>query len=380
MDDAGNESGNASSRGDDLNVNESDDHEYIRRMIESMVDAERDLDVLFFNDGSDRREDEDKTEVDEDEDDLNAQEEIDWRRRTDHLADNIRVGSADLILRFLAYLHINFDLLFLKFNENVDSETLDVKQPFKGVFAQRLSASSSSAPPIIPPNACVSSRKMVLDELKSGRFAITATPSAHVYDPPLPLGRPPYSLPRGYLFCGARFRGTQRSRNHRFDVEVVIQDVDLIEARLYGTLHTKGLTAQLQELTTFFHGEIISEKHSFVTNKWDADVEADLNHWHKFTGFKEKYGDTITSKQFDYSKLLDDNVMYMRWKEHYLASVDESNNRDVTGASFAGFYYIALDELKGEITGFYYHRQSEMYQLLSLKHIEQNVFDGCEIR
>lgn len=398
MDDAGNESGNASSRGDDLNVNESDDHEYIRRMIESMVDAERDLDVLFFNDGSDRREDEDKTEVDEDEDDLNAQEEIDWRRRTDHLADNIRVGSADLILRDVGretaiQRGLRAARVFRDDGILIDGGLLRSSRsrgftfnrssphPILGELRQQddeLSASSSSAPPIIPPNACVSSRKMVLDELKSGRFAITATPSAHVYDPPLPLGRPPYSLPRGYLFCGARFRGTQRSRNHRFDVEVVIQDVDLIEARLYGTLHTKGLTAQLQELTTFFHGEIISEKHSFVTNKWDADVEADLNHWHKFTGFKEKYGDTITSKQFDYSKLLDDNVMYMRWKEHYL--VDESNNRDVTGASFAGFYYIALDELKGEITGFYYHRQSEMYQLLSLKHIEQNVFDGCEIR
>uniref|UniRef100_A0A915B2A8 Uncharacterized protein n=1 Tax=Parascaris univalens TaxID=6257 RepID=A0A915B2A8_PARUN len=384
------EGGGAASDGDDLG-GVGDDHEFIRRMIESMVDAERDLDLLFF-DGPERRDDEDKPDMDEN----IVQEDLEWQRRADELGNSLRVGSADIVLRDVgretaiqrgirAARVFHDDSILMDGNLVTSTRsrgftfTRSSPHPMFGENRHRedeSGASSSSSSACLPPDACISSLKIVLEEIKNGRSV--ATPSTHNYDPPLPFGRPPSSLPRGYLFCGARFRGTQRSRNHRFDVEVVIQDVDLSEAYLYGTLHTKGLTAQLQELTTFFHGEIICEKHSFLTNKWDADAEADLNHWHKFTGFREKYGNAITSKSFDYSKMLDDSVMYMRWKEHYL--VDESSSREVTGASFAGFYYIALDEVKGEIMGFYYHRQSEMYQLLSLKHVEQTVFDGCELR
>ncbi|KHN76114.1 Glucose-induced degradation protein 4 -like protein [Toxocara canis] len=362
-------------------------------MIESMVDAERDLDVLFF-DGPERRDDEDKPEMEEN----IVQEEIEWRRRADEIGGGVRVGTADVILRDVGreaaiqrgllaarVFHDDSILMDSSLLRSVRSRglafTRSSPQPTPHESRYREDESdpaSSSSSLCVPPDGYISSRKSVLEEIKNGRLMFAPTPSAQIYDPPLPLGRPPNSLPRGYLFCGARFRGVQRSRNHRFDVEVVIQDVDLADARLCGTLHTKGLTAQLQELTTFFQGEIISEKHSFLTNKWDADVEADLNHWQKFTGLKEKYGNAIMSNSFDYSKLLDDSVMYMRWKEHYL--VDENSSRDVTGASFAGFYYIAMDELKGEITGFYYHRQSEMYQLLSLKHVDSTVFDGAEFR
>uniref|UniRef100_A0A9J2QCD1 Uncharacterized protein n=1 Tax=Ascaris lumbricoides TaxID=6252 RepID=A0A9J2QCD1_ASCLU len=87
------EGGGAASDGDDLG-GVGDDHEFIRRMIESMVDAERDLDVLFF-DGPERRDDEDKPEMDEN----TAQEDLEWRRRADELGDSLRVGSADIVLR-----------------------------------------------------------------------------------------------------------------------------------------------------------------------------------------------------------------------------------------------------------------------------------------
>ena len=30
---------------------------------------------------------------------------------------------------------------------------------------------------------------------------------------------------------------------------------------------------------TFFDGEIISEKHPFLTRKWDADEDVDKKHW-----------------------------------------------------------------------------------------------------
>lgn len=37
----------------------------------------------------------------------------------------------------------------------------------------------------------------------------------------------------------------------------------------------KGLTDEYPTLTTFFDGEIISEKYPFLTRKWEADEEID---------------------------------------------------------------------------------------------------------
>ena len=48
---------------------------------------------------------------------------------------------------------------------------------------------------------------------------------------------------------------------------------------LCGYLKIIGLTEEYPTLTTFFDGEIISEKHPFLTRKWDADEEVDRKHW-----------------------------------------------------------------------------------------------------
>ena len=37
----------------------------------------------------------------------------------------------------------------------------------------------------------------------------------------------------------------------------------------------KGLTEEYPTLTTFFDGEIISEKYPFLTRKWEADEDID---------------------------------------------------------------------------------------------------------
>lgn len=37
----------------------------------------------------------------------------------------------------------------------------------------------------------------------------------------------------------------------------------------------RGLTDEFPRLTTFFDGEIISEKYPFLTRKWEADEEID---------------------------------------------------------------------------------------------------------
>ena len=59
----------------------------------------------------------------------------------------------------------------------------------------------------------------------------------------------------------------------------LFQYVDLENAYLCGYLKIKGLTDEYPTLTTFFDGEIISEKHPFLTRKWDADEDVDRKHW-----------------------------------------------------------------------------------------------------
>ena len=59
----------------------------------------------------------------------------------------------------------------------------------------------------------------------------------------------------------------------------LLQNVDMQTSYLCGYLKIKGLTEEYPTLTTFFDGEIISEKHPFLTRKWDADEEVDRKHW-----------------------------------------------------------------------------------------------------
>lgn len=39
------------------------------------------------------------------------------------------------------------------------------------------------------------------------------------------------------------------------------------------------MTDEYPKLTTFFDGEIISQKYPFLTRKWDADEDVDKKHW-----------------------------------------------------------------------------------------------------
>jgi len=59
----------------------------------------------------------------------------------------------------------------------------------------------------------------------------------------------------------------------------------------------------------------------------------------------------------------------MRWKEHFL--VPDHSIKDITGASFAGFYYICFQKSINTIEGYYYHRSSEMFQSLNLTHVPE---------
>ncbi|KAF8935227.1 vacuolar import and degradation protein-domain-containing protein [Dissophora ornata] len=181
-----------------------------------------------------------------------------------------------------------------------------------------------------------------------------------------------------HLYTGSRFRGEQKSGSSNYEVMVDIKDVNLKDSSLCGYLHISGLTEEYPELTTFFEAEIIGNAHSFVTGKWDATVDTDKAHWMKFDQF-HSMRETFAQEKFKYS-FHDKDVVFMRWKEHFL--VPDHRVAGITGASFAGFYYICYNKATGDIDGYYYHRSSEMFQNLKLTHIEDRPlsFESYEFR
>uniref|UniRef100_A0A3P9NFD7 GID complex subunit 4 homolog n=1 Tax=Poecilia reticulata TaxID=8081 RepID=A0A3P9NFD7_POERE len=79
---------------------------------------------------------------------------------------------------------------------------------------------------------------------------------------------------------------------------------------------------------------------------------------------------TMDDSYFDY--------IFMRWKEQFL--VPDHTIKDISGASFAGFYYICFQKSTATIEGYYYHRSSEWYQSLSLNHVQERSMPIYEFR
>lgn len=196
--------------------------------------------------------------------------------------------------------------------------------------------------------------------------------------PPPPSQSKQLGFPKSLLYNGSKFEGSQRSKGNSYAVEVVLQHVDEENSYLCGYLKITGLTFEYPMLTTFFDGEIISKKYPFLTRKWDADEDVDKKHWSKFSAFKNKYEKTFNSDNFDYDSLAESDFVFMRWKEHFL--VPDHTIKDINGASFAGFYYICFQKSKAEMEGYYYHRSSEWFQSLNLKHVPESCIQIYEFR
>lgn len=193
--------------------------------------------------------------------------------------------------------------------------------------------------------------------------------------PPIKSKQP--GVTNSLLYSGSRFVGHQKSKGNQYDVEVILQYVNLEECYLCGYLKIKGLTEEYPTLTTFFDGEIISKKYPFLTRKWEADEEVDKKHWSKFVSFYE-YTKNFNSDNFDYDSLENSDYVYMRWKEHFL--VPDHTIRDIHGASFAGFYYICFQRSTSSIEGYYFHRNSDWFQSLNLTHVPEHSHQIYEFR
>ncbi|KAI7866038.1 vacuolar import and degradation protein-domain-containing protein [Spinellus fusiger] len=181
----------------------------------------------------------------------------------------------------------------------------------------------------------------------------------------------------GSLYSGSQFKGEQKCGDNKYEVMVELQQVNVKESTVCGYLYIKGLTSELPELTTYFEGEIIGPKYSFLTRKWQATQDTDRQHWELFESFKP-YIHCFHREDTIYDPI-DSDVVYMRWKERFL--VPNHRVSTIDGASFAGFYYIVYKRSTNNITGFYYyHINTERYQALTLEHIGKPYFENFEFR
>uniref|UniRef100_A0A8C7K9C8 GID complex subunit 4 homolog n=1 Tax=Oncorhynchus kisutch TaxID=8019 RepID=A0A8C7K9C8_ONCKI len=248
------------------------------------------------------------------------------------------------------------------------------------------------------------------------------TSSASLIPPP-PINTHQPGVATSLLYSGSQFRGHQKSKGNSYDVEVVLQHVTMEDSYLCGYLKIKGLTEEYPTLTTFFAGEIISRKRPFLTRKWDADEDVDRKHWGKFQAFYQ-YAKSFNLDDFDYEELKNSDFVFMRWKvsplspdvplislslslyvlESFLCLlsfltcpssdcfvflfspsqeqflVPDHTIKDISGASFAGFYYICFQKSTATIEGYYYHRSSEWYQSLNLTHVQEHSMPIYEFR
>jgi len=134
-----------------------------------------------------------------------------------------------------------------------------------------------------------------------------------------------------------------------------------LPSRFLAYAHTQyrpGLTEDHPTLTTFFEGEIIGSKYGFETlhEDWGASYKTDMSHWGKFSAFRPLHKQARKGRVTIHDVAQRENI-FMRWKEHFL--VPDHRVRTITGASFEGFYYICFNQLKGEVSGIYFHSKSE---------------------
>ncbi|KAI0818624.1 vacuolar import and degradation protein-domain-containing protein [Irpex lacteus] len=238
------------------------------------------------------------------------------------------------------------------------------------------------------------------------------------------------------LYPGATFQGTQKSGRNSYDVNVTIVDVDFASSHLCGYLRIRGLTDDWPELTTYFDAEIIGSRYGFLTRNWGATEQEDMVHWARFPAFRHVRHEL--KKPHLTMKDADRGAVFMRWKEKFL--VPDHRVQDISGASFAGFYYVCVDfnppatqaghsfsvpedvpegdspmqtqatkpesspRLRREslsrgsrrnrsvssarqtapvaatMSGFYFHQNSEPYQQLSLSHVAEPTSTSFEFR
>ncbi|KAI4252816.1 MAG: hypothetical protein LQ352_004053 [Teloschistes flavicans] len=188
------------------------------------------------------------------------------------------------------------------------------------------------------------------------------------------------TITSSFLRPFSKFHGQQESEKQMYQVDVEIKGVDMAESTLCGYLKIQGLTLDHPTLTTYFSGEIIGPKYTFQTHhpSWGATDKTDMQHWARFPAWRP-LAKQAKKPDFHYKNYLQRENIFMRWKESFL--VPDHRVREISGASFEGFYYICFNQVSGDISGIYFHAKSERYQKLELKHVpDKGCFPAMEFR
>ncbi|OCK97727.1 uncharacterized protein K441DRAFT_655641 [Cenococcum geophilum 1.58] len=191
---------------------------------------------------------------------------------------------------------------------------------------------------------------------------------------PFPSSRFLPNSTSSFLRPSSKFHGTQQSDRQVYDVQVEIKHVDMKESFLCGYLRIQGLTEDHPSLTTYFEGEIIGTKYTFVTKhpEWGSNEKVDMQHWARFQPWRP-LAKQAKRQDFSYKNFAQRENIFMRWKEYFL--VPDHRVRTINGASFEGFYYICFNQVSGKISGIYFHAKSEKFQQLELQHVPDF---GCQ--
>lgn len=140
-----------------------------------------------------------------------------------------------------------------------------------------------------------------------------------------------------------------------------------------------GLTEDHPTLTTYFEGEMIGDKYTFQTRRpeWGSGEKNDYQHWARFPAYRPLAG-KAKRPEFNYKNFAQKEHIFMRWKEYFL--VPDHRVKQISGASFEGFYYIEFNQITGSVNGIYFHAKSEKFQKLELKHVPERYFGAVEFR
>ena len=81
-----------------------------------------------------------------------------------------------------------------------------------------------------------------------------------------------------------------------------------------------------------------------------------MKHWGHFSAWKP-LAKQARKADFHYKHTENRENIFMRWKEKFL--VPDHRVKEISGASFEGFYYICFNQVAGAISGIYYHSKSD---------------------
>eukprot|EP00658_Telonema_sp_P-2_P052043 TRINITY_DN4018_c0_g1_i2.p1 TRINITY_DN4018_c0_g1~~TRINITY_DN4018_c0_g1_i2.p1 ORF type:complete len:196 (-),score=31.33 TRINITY_DN4018_c0_g1_i2:454-1041(-) len=168
------------------------------------------------------------------------------------------------------------------------------------------------------------------------------------------------------LAPGTTFSGVQKVPGNREDawlVTVHVQGYEPERGYICGSMEAHNLPTSQEHVVTFWEGQIIDGIHfGFYTDKWSTSKDKDLEHWNKFSPFRDLKDAVVQGKGRVCPEHTNSRFVFMRWKEQFFVNMPAD-----CGLTIAGFYYVCFDSRDGTVEGFYHDANSSPWQQLSLK-------------